>query len=179
MRKCSDIVQLLYIRNSGWKPIEVPVTWNHHTLSQNAKEFISFYNQHKGDKNQILGFSYGAVISLLTANEICPDKMYLCSLSPDFAEDKDTMPAWLKKYIGKNRLDDMTTRSAVTLAKNLKVPTVIFYGEKEAVDFPSMKKRAEETTKFAKNARLIVVPNANHAIDGEEYKESLLANLEL
>lgn len=77
--------------------------WRYTTLSQNAAEFLDYFNQHKTERNYILGFSYGAVIGLLTANQTKPQKLYLCSLSPDFKEDKGAMPKWVKSYIGVKR----------------------------------------------------------------------------
>jgi len=166
-----------HIKKNGWKPIVVPVVWNYRTLTQNAVDFVDFYHKNKGEENQILGFSYGAVVTLLSATKVNPDHIYLCSLSPDFKEDFATMPNWLKKYIGKKRCEDILTRSAVTLAKELKVPATIFYSEKEAVDFPSIKKRAEETAKYAQDTKLIIVSNSPHQIDSREYIESLKNNL--
>lgn len=168
-----------YIKKSGWNVVTVPVQWNNRTLSQNAADFTSFYNQHKGTTNYILGFSYGAVITLLSTESIQPTKIYLCSLSPDFKEDSDAMSEWIKKYIGKKRFQDIQTRSALKISQKLSINTTIFYGGAEGEEFPSLKKRCEETAKLAKEAKLVVIPNAPHKIDYPEYQISILKELDL
>ena len=73
-----------------------------------------------------------------TAEKLGIKKLYLCSLSPDFLEDVTGMQDWIKKYIGIRRLEDCLTRSGREVARKLTVPTVIFYGEKEADEFPQI-----------------------------------------
>src|SRR5690606_37231643 len=97
------------------------------------------FHKHKGRQNYVLGFSYGAVIALITANDLKPKKIFLCSLSPDFKEDSKNMKEWIKKLIGKNRYKDIQTRSGRKIAQELKVPSVIFYGEKEGKQYPKLK----------------------------------------
>lgn len=168
-----------HIQRAEWKVVKVPVEWNRTTLSKNARDFEVFFNTHKGRENRVLGFSYGAVITLLTENKLQPDKIYLCSLSSDFKEDIISMPKWIKKYIGKKRLLDVETRSGIAIAKQLSVPSVIFYGEEEGREYPSLKRRCEETARYAKNSRLVVVENAPHKIDHPQYIEALKNELNL
>lgn len=64
-----------------------PVKWNYNTISNNVKSFKEYYLKHKTDNNYLLGFSFGAMIAFVSAPELKPDKLYLCSLSPYFKED--------------------------------------------------------------------------------------------
>ena len=162
-----------YLKSKNYTVQPVPVTWNNRTVTKNANEFVDYFEKNMGKVNYVLGFSYGAVIALMTAEKIKPNKLILCSLSPDFKEDSKTMPTWLKKYIGVNRYIDTATRSANNLAKSLSVETVIMYGEKEGIDYPQLKKRCEETAKFAKNSKIIVVKNAPHDISFPAYIEAV------
>lgn len=166
-----------FLKDNGFKVVVVPVHWNHKTLSENAEEFIDFYNKNKSDTNYILGFSYGSVITFITADILKPKKIFLCSLSPDFAEDRLTMDKNSIRYIGKKRFDDVRTRSAIKLSKELKAPAVLFYGEKEGIQYPQLKKRAEETFKLASKAKLILVKNSPHKIDFPEYVEAIKREL--
>jgi hypothetical protein len=168
-----------HIKKNGWKAIQVPVVWNNSVISQNAEDFKKFYLKHKSERNQILGFSYGAVITFLAAETLHPDHIYLCSLSPDFKEDIKSMSPWIKRYIGKNRCNDTFTRSAKRIARNLTVPTTIFYGEVEGQEFPSLKGRCEETAVLATSAELVVVPNAPHKIDFPTYQAAIKNELYL
>jgi pimeloyl-ACP methyl ester carboxylesterase len=166
-----------FLKQRKVKTIHVPVHWNHRTLTQNAEDFISFYGKNKGDENYILGFSYGAVITLLAANTVMPEKIFLCSLSPDFVEDRDKMSLKERKEIGTRRFENTKNRSGITLAKELNVPSVVFYGEREAEEFSEIEKRAEETAKFAKNSKLVKVEGAPHKIDFPAYIEAIKKEL--
>jgi predicted alpha/beta-hydrolase family hydrolase len=75
----------------------------------------------------------------------------------------------MRKFLGKKGFEDIQTRSAIKIAKNLTVPTIIFYGEKES----DLKKRCEETVQLAKQAELIMVKGADHEIHDPEYIKSL------
>ncbi len=166
-----------FLQNKGLRVIKTPVSWNYQTLSKNATEFVEFFNAHKTKENYVLGFSYGAVITLLTANLLKPKMIYLCSLSPDFSEDSDSMEPWLKRYIGAKRYADTKTRSGKKMAKELLIPSVIFCGEKEGEEYPSLKNRCEETSRLAANSKLITVKNSPHQIDFPEYVEAIKKTL--
>lgn len=162
-----------YLKDKGYDVISVPIKWNYRTLTQNAQEFIEFYKRNKTSNDYVLGFSFGAVIALMTAETISPKKLFLCSLSPDFKEDSKYMSHWLRKYIGEHRYADTTTRSAIKLSKALSIKTVILYGENEGDEFPQLKRRCEETAFLARDARLVIVPNAPHDISAPMYQSAL------
>ena len=162
-----------YLESKKYTVHAVPIHWNNQTLSQNAAEFINFFASKKTKNNYLLGFPYGAVIAILTAEQVKPKKLILCSLSADFKEDTKAMPVWIRSYIGKRRFKDITTRSAVQLATSLKTETVILYGQQEGIDYPQLKKRCEETAKLAKNSKLIVVKNAPHDISFPAYQAAI------
>lgn len=160
---------ITFLEQSRVKVIKVPIQWNYKTLSENATEFIEFFNKNKGKQNYVLGFSYGAVITFLTANSIRPKKIFLCSLSPDFREDQSSMKAQSIRYIGKKRHQDTKTRSVRKIARDLEVPSIVLYGQKEGRQYPSLKKRCEEVVRLAKHSQLIVIKDSPHKIDFPEY----------
>lgn len=162
-----------YLEHKDYEVFIFPVSWNHTTLTKISVDFVDFYMANKSSNNYILGFSYGAVIAFITASLTKPNKIILCSLSPDFLEDFKAMPSWLKKYIGKNRLSDIKTRSAKKIAKSINSKLVILYGEKEGMEYPQLRVRAEETVKLAQNAELIVVPRAPHNISFSTYQTAI------
>lgn len=166
-----------FLETKGVNVVKTPVTWNYKTLSQNTNEFVKFYNAHKTIENYVLGFSYGAVITLLTANILKPKMIYLCSLSPDFSEDIGSVDSKIIKYVGKKRFKDMRTRSGRIIAKKLSVPSVIFYGEIEGKKYPQLKKRCKETASLAKNSKLIIVKNSPHRINFPQYIEAIKSTL--
>ena len=162
-----------YLQNKRYDVQLVPITWNYRTVTQNAEEFLNFYNKNKSTENYVLGFSYGAAIALMTASKTKPEKIILCSLSSDFKEDAEAMPKWLKNFIGKNRYVDSKTRSARKIAKSVDTKLAILYGEKEGNEYPQLKKRSIETAKLAVHSQLIVVENAPHDISFPTYQTAI------
>lgn len=163
-----------YLEAKGMRVVKVPINWKNRVLSQNAIEFIDFYSKQKSEENYVLGFSYGAVITILTANILKPKKIFLCSLSPDFSEDREWMKTIeVKKYIGTRRFADTLTRSGRKIAQKLMIPSVVFYGEAEGKEFPQLVKRCKETVRLAKNSKLIVVEEAPHDINFPAYREAI------
>lgn len=166
-----------FLTEKGLEVVLVPITWERKTMTDYAAEFEAFYSKNKGKENYILGFSYGAVITFITAEKLKPEKVFLCSLSPDFKEDIKNEKQWILDYVGKNRTADSLTRSGREIAKKLSVPAVIFFGEKEGKQYPKLKKRCEETARLAKKARLVVIKDAPHNISHPEYIKALKQEL--
>lgn len=157
----------------GFRVIIVPVEWRRTTLTDCAFSFEYFFNKNRSEENYVLGFSYGAVIALITAEKLQPKKLFLCSLSSDFKEDVSSMSDVVKRYIGKRRVDDCLTRSGKDIAKKLSIPTIIFYGDKEGIKYPQLKKRCEETAHLSANTKIVVVKNSPHDISFPSYKKAI------
>lgn len=162
-----------YLKDKQFEVFCVPIDWDHKTISDYMEQFKLFYYKYKNEENYILGFSYGAVITFMTAMELMPQKIFLCSLSSDFKEDAKSMPPAVVRYIGKRRFTEIKYRSAIATARNLTIPSVVFYGEKEGIEYPQLKKRCEETARIAKNSKLVIVKNSPHDISYPEYIESI------
>ena len=157
----------------------MPIGWRHRVMSDYIEDFKMCYQKNKSTINYVLGFSYGAVIAFSSANDLLPDKIFLCSLSPDFKEDIFSMKAWIKKFVGTRRLADARSRNRKTIAQKLNVPSIVFYGEQEGRQYPQLKIRCEETARLAKNSHIIRVPRAPHKIDHPEYIKALQDQLAL
>ena len=142
-------------------------------MNDYISQFKEFYNKHKTSTDYFLGFSYGAVIIFSSAQELQPKKIFLCSLSNAFKEDMVGIEDKMRKFLGKKGFEDIKTRSAIKIAKNLTIPTILFYGEKEQ----DLRKRCEETAKLAKKTKLIIVKDADHEISHPEYIKAVKNNL--
>ena len=154
--------------------VKIPsIKWNHRVMSDYVDEFRQYYEENKSEKNYVLGFSYGAMIAFISAHELKPAKLYLCSLSPYFNEDLRTLKPWWKRFIGIHRLKDFKQYIAKSIAKNLAIPTVVFYGTREAKRYPELKVRCEETSKLAPKAKLVSIKDAPHRVDHPEYVEAI------
>lgn len=166
-----------YVKTKGFR-VKVPeIEWNNRVLTEYVAQFTSYYKKHKTDTNYVLGFSYGAMIALVSASDLDPDKLYLCSLSPYFAEDLGSLKKSWKTYIGQRRLDDFSNYSAISIAKNIEIPTVIFYGQREGEKYPQLKIRCEETHSNIKSSKLVKAKDAPHRIDHPSYVKAIKAEL--
>lgn len=166
-----------YLVKKGFDVSVVSITWERRTMADYAKEFEDFYRKNALHDNYVLGFSYGAVIAFITANKLKPKKVFLCSLSPDFKEDIPHMKKWVLNYIGKKRIAEIAIRNGKRIARELTIPAVIFYGEKEGMQYPQMKIRCKETARLAKNAKVIIVKDAPHDTTHPNYKAAIKSEL--
>jgi esterase/lipase len=156
--------------------VRVPsIEWNHRTMTEWKEDFVEYYKQHKTKTNYVLGFSFGAMIAFMSAPELKPNKLFLCSLSPFFKEDLHTLfPSW-KKEVGKKRLRDFRNISANKLAREIAIPTVVFCGEQEAMRYPTLFERCKKTQQKLKKAKLVMVVKAPHVIDHPGYVQAIKA----
>lgn len=167
------------LRGKGYKVVLVPVNWNFKVLSKNAEEIADVLKLYPTEEKYILGFSFGAVLIMLIANQFKFKKIFLCSISPVFLEDTKSMSPEIRKYIGKRRYIDTQTRSALNIAKTINTPTTIFYGQKEAENFPQLKKRCRETSQLIPESKLVIIKNAPHQIDASNYKLAIQSEIGL
>lgn len=162
-----------WLKDRDFHVIGVPVKWERRTLTQQAASFADFFNERKGEENFVLGFSLGASITLMTARQLRPRRIALCSLGPDYKEDQaTTIPAHVR-FMGKRRFEDMATRSADDLARGLTMPCAVIFGAAEAAQFPALSVRGNAAVKWAENATLHIAPNAPHQFDFPTYVETV------
>jgi len=166
------------LADKDYNVVPVDISWLRKSPSQYTGEFIRFYLKYRTDVNIIIGNSFGAVIVLLSAPEINPDTIYLCSLSPFFKEDKDKRSdADSLKYFGKRRLEDLRQYSADEAAKNLNstnIKTFVLYGEKEHLTSPDLVNRCKDTAAKIKNSTLIEIANAPHDMSDNVYTLAII-----
>jgi esterase/lipase len=169
------------IESKNYKVVPVDINWKHHTMSKFVREFTDLYKQRASKHNIIIGNSFGAMVALITAAELKPDKIVLCSLSPFFKED---IPRFhpeekLYKWFGRRRVDDFRTISAEALAEainNTKVQSVHFYGEKEKKIYKKLVDRVVSTAKDL-HSPAVEIPDAPHSFSDSAYVEAITAVL--
>lgn len=170
------------IAAKGYKVVAVDIGWRQTVPTRFAEQFMHLYNQHKSDHNTFIGNSFGAVVALLAAPELKPDRLILCSLSPFFQED--TTKSWPKpvfmKRLGIRRLRDISQYSSEELADQVSVhniKTTIMYGELEHQSNPALVARAKAMAKLIKNAKLVEAPQAPHSFKDSAYVKAIAAEL--
>ena len=150
-------------------PIPVKISWKYKTMSDYVNQFMDQYKETQ-DEVYLFGFSYGAMIALISAIKIRPRKLFLCSLSPFFKEDLKYLKKSWKKLYGKKRLDDFKNFSFNDITKQLKCEVVLFAGSKEYLD---VIRRVNDASRKLKNSKLIIAKGARHDILQDEYSQSL------
>jgi pimeloyl-ACP methyl ester carboxylesterase len=158
-----------YFSKLGFEVKVFAADWDYRVMSDYLSDFELFYAKNKSEQNYVLGFSFGAMIALLSARTLQPDRLYLCSLSPYFKEDIQKIRKTWERLIGVRRKRDFQLHSAKKASQQLIVPTVVLYGEAEGVKFPNLKKRCEYVADLLPKSTLVVVKDASHKIDHPEY----------
>jgi len=171
------------IEKEGYKVIPVDISWRQNTPSNYAREFINIYNANKSkDGNIVIGNSFGAVVAFITASELLPDLVLLCSLSPFFKEDLDNNwpPMKYEKLLGKRRLQDISRYSAHKVVAEINKTNVkfkILYGENEHTTSSRLVSRTIDTAKRITKSKLVEVKNAQHSFVGPEYAAGIINEL--
>ncbi len=166
------------LKNKGYGIVASDISWKKKTATQYAKEFVDFYNKHSSEKNIVIGNSFGAVVAFISAPETKPDKLYLCSLSPFFKEDRGKrLDSYGIDIFGKRRMEDLWSISVRDMEAKINianVKTTVTYGEKERQTSPTLVARCKDTAKHIKLSQLIEIPNAPHSMADERYSETLI-----
>jgi hypothetical protein len=158
---------------AGYSVATVAIEWNYRVMSDYVAQFNKLYQEKKGDQNLILGFSFGAMIAVISSLELQPDNLILCSLSPFFAEDMKTIPNGWKRSIGKHRTSDFSGFNLNAICKNVKAKTSILVGEKEIKQYPQMLRTVIRANQILPNSGLVRIPNGKHNIGQLEYLRAI------
>ncbi len=157
-----------FFRKKGIKPIPIKINWKYKLMP----DYIEQFRQQAKVKNPdyVLGFSFGAMIALISANEIKPKKLILCSLAPWFKEDLPKLKkSWLK-LAGKRQVKNLKKYSFKKISRKIISKTILIYGSKEAKE---LENKVKETHKKIKNSELIAIPKVKHKIADERYLKTI------
>lgn len=159
----TDIIDCFESKNI--KTVPIKISWQYHTMLFWVDEFLKVFETNKGDRNIFLGFSYGAMISFIASTKVKVDIQILCSLSPYFAEDLESLPHRWKK--GKRRIAEFEKIFAEDLTPKITADTYVFYGTQEG---EQIKKRAHKTFELLTSPKyLIPIKNSKHDIGNSDY----------
>jgi pimeloyl-ACP methyl ester carboxylesterase len=162
----------------GYNVVMTDISWRRKTVLQFAKEFAAFYAAHKTDHNIVIGNSFGAIVALLAAAEVVPNKLYLCSLSAFFSEDrKHRSDSDDIERFGVERMRELWSLSFAAIAQkytHLDLDITVAYGEKEKSMYPLLVRRCEAAAIALPHARLVELPNAPHSMGDPVYIEQLV-----
>lgn len=156
----------------GFEVKVAPIVWDRRVMTDWIAQFSEFFQSNRGKKNVVFGFSFGAMIALLTARALRPDELVLCSLSPYFAEDLPKIPDRWKRFIGKRRTTNFGRYWMKSAVKGLSIKTKVFIGGAEQKKFGSLASRCTLVAK-ALSASVIVIDGVKHDIGDPRYRTAL------
>lgn len=158
-------------QKQGIRPIYVDIQWKRSTISENTQDFLSLFRTTSARHKYVLGFSFGAIIASLAAAEEKVDGLFLCSLSPYFAEDLPHLKGWWKVSIGTKRVEDFKNIRIKEIVPKIHAETYLFMGTKES---PRVEKRVRETYDTLRSKKhLIVVNGAKHDFADKYYLQEV------
>lgn len=157
------------IEKQGYRAKFVPIQWRYTTLEDWVKELETEYAKYDAQQTILAGFSFGAMTVLVVAAKRNPAELWLCSLSPYFADDIAVMKESWRKSIGKRRTVVFSELQFARLAEQIHCPTRIFVGEKEAKRYPGLLARSKVAARTIPHATLTIVSGVDHKIDDPGY----------
>lgn len=154
----------------------VPIVWDRRVMTDWVAQFDEYYREHRGKKNIVLGFSFGAMIALVTAQRLRPDALALCSLSPYFAEDLPKIPDRWRRFIGKRRTEDFARYSMKQAVKGLSISAKVFIGGAEQQQFRLLAARCTLAATALK-CPVTVIDGVKHDIGDVRYRDALVRDV--
>ena len=152
-----------FFKNKGIKPVPVKIKWDYKTMTDYVNQFKKIANK---NPDYVLGFSFGAMIAFITANDVKPKCLILCSLSPWFKEDLPYIPKRWRRYVGKKLWKDLNKYSFNKIVKNNKLKVILLVGEKEGKECI---RRAKLANKKLEHSKLITIEKTRHKMSDERY----------
>lgn len=149
----------------GITPVQVDINWDLKKpidFEKHNQQFFKKFQKSNNSKIYVLGFSYGAMIALLTAAKTKPSELILCSLSPYFTEDyKIIKPQWLRWWKQNYKNDFSFKAIPVTRAK-----VYLIVGAKE---HNSVQRRSRLARQQIGGPAVIKIKDAKHNLNHKEY----------
>lgn len=160
-----------FFKEKGIKPLPLNINWKRTSVSDWFPEALNFYEQNcKGEEVYMLGFSFGAMIALLLAQQVKVKKLFVCSLSPYFKEDLPFLKEWWKKSLGKKKIRDFSNLSF----SKIKIPsTTTVYLIKGSLEGAEIDRRFDQAKKKFKPKKSVSIESVNHDISDKKYLETI------
>lgn len=160
------------LKADGYSPIMVKISWKNSTISQNSTYFLKKFERTSARKKYILGFSYGAMIALISATKVKSSGVILCSLSPYFKEDISKTNKAVSTLMAQ-RYKDFSKLHCGTLARQLKTKQIVMlYGTEESK--PLIRRATRAFSQIVSHKKyLIPVLKTEHDIGSKRYLSTI------
>lgn len=159
----------------GLKPHIIVPHWNRRTMSDYVAEIEGILPR-TTSKDYLLGFSFGAYLSLILSTRQKFRHQFLCSVSPYFREDLAVIPQTWKRIIGKRRVEDFAQYRRRWLAPRIQCPTTMYVGGKEGTIMNRV--TPEIFRQITKPKKLHVIAGCRHNIRDSRYIKQITNDTE-
>ena len=163
-----DMTQQL--EDKGYRVHRVDISWLDITISQYLEKFVQIYEKEKTYHNIIIGSSLGAIVTVLAAPIVNPNKVVVSSLSPYWKENYLDVPGvherGLRKF-GPDLTDDAGQNSWRACIQNLidsGVEHIFTYGELEKTEYPWLPEFNKKIESEFSEIDLREIPGAPHSL---------------
>ena len=161
-----------YAREKGLEVIPFNPIWERKTIKDWLRSFNNMVEKKGKDNAIVLGFSFGAYITVLSSINHNFKKLILCSLSPYFKDDIIKLPPLAYKMIGKKRIKDFSENK---FPINIKTPTVFLVGDK---DTRLVIQRVKKSYKGWEGSKKIkILKDVEHDINNDLYLKAIKLSL--
>jgi pimeloyl-ACP methyl ester carboxylesterase len=153
-----------FFESKNFEVIFYEPKWSRNTIEKWLNDFEEVLKNDTADNSMVFGFSFGALIAVLSTKTHKFSKLILCSLSPYFSDNIKLLPALAEKYLGKRR---MIAFEKQDFPKDIKIPVIFLVGSKEKELFPNDSKKYYDLWQGSK--KFILVSDAEHDISNQNY----------
>ena len=160
------------IRDLGYNVVFHQPKWKRNTIKKWLSDFKEFLKKFEKVKPTILGFSFGAYITIISAKDFKFSKMILCSLSPYFKDDIKNLPPVVYKILGQKRIADFKNYD---FPKNLDIPTMFLVGDKDINIV--IQRSISAYKKYKGDRKIIKIKGAEHDLNNKNYIDEIKKTL--
>jgi len=166
------------LRKKGYEVVRVAIDYDKHTHTTYIAEFLDKYSTLKTEQNIVIGNSFGAVVALFSAPDFLPTELYLCSMSPFFAETlaDERYYDYAMQEFGKDRADDLKAYSTIEIAhkiNQLNIPVHFTYGEFETGIYDHLVDFNKAYQQSFISSDIVMIPNAPHGMRDPSYYHAI------
>ncbi|HSW66356.1 MAG TPA: alpha/beta hydrolase [Bacillota bacterium] len=158
----------------GYRTQFVPIAWRRTVIDDWVQELHEVYRTHNPKQTVLAGFSFGAMVALMAASQRQPAALWLCSLSPFFAEDMpDLKVTWLHD-IGERRAARFRKLPFSAIVPKVDCPILLVGGANEV---SRVAERRNQAATAWPHAVACVAPDCAHDVTNAHYRQTLLEHI--
>lgn len=155
---------------NGYIVVIINISWKYNVMSNYIKQ--AELQIEDTENAEILGFSFGAMITLKLAEQYKFKRVFLCSLSPYFSEDLHLFPKYYSFKLWLRRWNDFRDHYKGTDIRNsYKNKILMIYGWKET---DRLQKRAKKMVELLGIKDVSIVEQVWHDIADKKYLEAII-----